>query len=349
MKPGYVNTATASRSVTPPDAGVAPLVTALDRDLAFQHLRRALPTSVHGGRPFSLTNIKIIRHKPGRRCLIQYGLSVESDLRGRYQYDVLGKIRMRGTDLHTFLLSASLWKRGFDARSEDGISVPEPLALVPGLRMWVQAKVPGLPSMAHLEDKRDTETARRIADAACKLHQFPTETKRRHTMHDELVILHKRLGELMVARPDWEQRISRLLAECRRQADSIDSSTFVGIHRDFYPDQVLVDGNRLWLVDLDLHCLGDPALDIGNFLAHMKEHSLRERGDPAFLARQEQALVDRVVELYGEQIRPRIEVYALLSLARHVHISTTIPVRNAFTEDILALCEDRILASRQSR
>ena len=39
-----------------------------------------------------------------------------------------------------------------------------------------------------------------------------------------------------------------------------DDRTF--IHRDFYPDQVLVDGARVYLLDLDLYSLGEPPLDV---------------------------------------------------------------------------------------
>src|SRR5437773_3836244 len=31
----------------------------------------------------------------------------------------------------------------------------------------------------------------------------------------------------------------------------------------------------VWLLDFDLYCQGDPALDIGNFVGHLTEQSLR--------------------------------------------------------------------------
>lgn len=64
----------------------------------------------------------------------------------------------------------------------------------------------------------------------------------------------------------------------------------------FYPDQVLVDRDRLWLVDLDLCCQGDPALDIGNVIAHITEQSLRQMGNPSALGDQEAALQDAFIQ-----------------------------------------------------
>jgi aminoglycoside phosphotransferase (APT) family kinase protein len=114
-----------------------------------------------------------------------------------------------------------------------------------------------------------------------------------------------------------------------------------GIHRDFYPDQVLVDGNRLYLLDFDLYARGDPALDIGNCIGHITEQAVRTRGDPQAFADREAALADRFVELAGEQTRPAVRAYALLTLARHVQLSAQRVERQPFTERLLELCEER--------
>ena len=45
--------------------------------------------------------------------------------------------------------------------------------------------------------------------------------------------------------------------------------TAVPVHRDFYYSQVLFDDFILNLIDFDLLSLGDPALDVANFTAHL--------------------------------------------------------------------------------
>jgi aminoglycoside phosphotransferase (APT) family kinase protein len=115
-----------------------------------------------------------------------------------------------------------------------------------------------------------------------------------------------------------------------------------GIHRDFYSDQVIVDGPRLYLIDFDLYCLGDPALDIGNFLGHITEQSLRTLGDAGALAEVERALEERFIELSGEAVRPAVRGYAVLTLARHIYLSTRFPERRPWTERLLELCEERL-------
>ena len=110
-----------------------------------------------------------------------------------------------------------------------------------------------------------------------------------------------------------------------------------GIHRDFYPDQIIVSGSRLYLIDLDLYCLGDPALDVGNFLAHLTEMAVRGTNEGEALARCEDAVINSFMRLNPSIARGVVEAWKKLALARHVHISTQFPDRQAFTRTILEM------------
>jgi Ser/Thr protein kinase RdoA (MazF antagonist) len=48
------------------------------------------------------------------------------------------------------------------------------------------------------------------------------------------------------------------------------------VHRDFYYDQVLADGSALALLDLDDAAMSEPAVDVSNFLAHLRLLALEE-------------------------------------------------------------------------
>ena len=60
------------------------------------------------------------------------------------------------------------------------------------------------------------------------------------------------------------------------------------IHRDFYDTQVLWDGARAWIVDFDQLSVGDPALDLGHFVAHLASVAYRGTGRPDSLTTQAQ-------------------------------------------------------------
>ncbi|HEV8381318.1 MAG TPA: aminoglycoside phosphotransferase family protein [Gemmatimonadales bacterium] len=282
--------------------------------------------------------IRAVRYKPGRRCLIEYDVALPSSA----PVTLIAKARARGADRATFDLLLELRRHGFDEHSADGISVPEPIAVIPELGLWLQRKIAGVSATQDLATANGVGLARRLAEAAHKLHATEVLARREHTMADELRILHERLDALAAQRPDWAPRLERLLAACARIAATTPLPQRRGIHRDFYPDQVLVAGERLYLLDFDLYSHGDPALDIGNCIGHITEQAVRTCGDPRALADREAALEDRFVALAGEQTRPAVWAYALLTLARHVSLSAQRVDRQPFTARLLELCEERL-------
>jgi hypothetical protein len=302
-----------------------------------RHLRRL--TGEHG--TVHLMEIRVTRYKPGRRCVIEYDVEIEEPDASPEAVTLLGKIRRLRSGKSAYRLLDTLQNAGFGYDSRDGISVPEPVGVVSEFRMWLQRKVPGRAVSDLLGGLEGVELVRRIADAAHKLHQAGVPAKRRHTMNDELRILHERLPLVAREEPRWAGRIERLLGACDHLGAVTPVPAYRGVHRDFYADQVMVDRGRLYLIDFDLYCEGDPALDIGNFLGHITEQGLRTFGDSVALAHLEQAMEERFVELSGEATRAAVRAYAALTLARHIYLSTLFEERRPFTESLLDLCEDR--------
>ena len=314
------------------------------REVRYQ-FERCLPRLTGIGGRVELRAIRVKRHKAGRRCLIEYDVEVRRTDGTSEAVTLVGKSRAKGLDRPCHDLLLTLWDGGFAAESEDGISVPEPIGMVPDFKMWLQRKVPGSVATPLLAGPGGDVLAGRIAEAIRKLHLANIPTIRRHTMADELRILHERLAILAGREPRWARRLERLLDACDRLGSVVPGPVLRGIHRDFYPDHVIVAGSRLYLIDFDLACEGDPGLDIGNFLGHLTEQSLRASGDPDALADREEALEERYVELHGEAIRPSVRAYAALTLVRHISLSTQFADRRHITEALLELCEDRLDAA----
>jgi thiamine kinase-like enzyme len=208
--------------------------------------------------------------------------------------------------------------------------------------MWLQCKVPGQVASQLLASADGVALARRIAEAAHKLHQAGVPTTKHHTIADELRILEECLVRVGQGEPRLNRRLESVLEACQRLAANSPSLPACGSHRDFYADQVIVSAPQLYLIDFDLYCHADPGLDIGNFLGHVTEQSLREYGDPESLRDVEQAMEERYIELAGEKVRPAVRTYALLTLARHIYLSTRCPERRRWTESLLDLCEQRL-------
>lgn len=293
----------------------------------------------------NLNAIRVVRHKPRRRCLIEYDVIIEDD--GAIESMTwIGKVRSKGLDQTSYQLQHSLWTHGFHDTSSDGVSVPEPIGIIPEWQMWLQKKVPGVTTTPLIPQPGGMELCQHIAVALHKLHTASVTPSRSHSIADELTILHDRLSRVAQEFPQWQTRLERVLIQCERLAKTISFPQIRGIHRDFYSDQIIVNGSRLYLLDFDLMAIGDAGLDIGNFNGHLLEQSLRTLGNANALIQHQHILTKCFANLAEEAVRPSIhisaEIYTILTLARHIFISTQFADRRTFTKPILELCEQKL-------
>jgi len=329
---------------------------------------------------WTLQPVQVLRHKAGRRALLEYRLRPSSGSDAQEQV-LLGKLRFKGVDRHGFRVQQALHARGF---SLPWLAVPEALAILPEQKLWLQRKVPGVMATRLLRPGSGTELATRIgralaalhhagahllqaseasflphgnpasppsqaATASSPLHGAPVQSvtvrpliTKRWTLDDELQMLHQRLREAAALRPQWAGRIEALIPATQRLGAHLLPNPTTGIHRDCYADQVLVDGEDLYWLDLDLFCEGDPALDVGNFIAHLMEDGLRHHGDIHALRPHQDALLEAFLQ-DSPQVNERTPTgWTLLALARHIYLSTRFPDRHHTTLPLLEYCEAQL-------
>ena len=323
------------------DEKLPTLSASLDFETARHEFKRRLPR-LSGEGKLRLKAIRLTRHKPGKRAVVEYDVEIRRPDLPEQKLTIIGKLRARRSGNEAFRQLETVWNAGFAAQSVDGISVPEPIGVIAKFQMWFQRKVAGVMVEELLAGADGVALARRVAEAIHKLHRANLPTDKQHTMADELRILRECFDKVAELKPDWAQRLKRLMAACEKMGVSVPAPVVCGIHRDFYPAQVIVDDARLWLLDFDLFCLGDPGLDVGNFIGHVTEQALRERGGAGALRDVERALEDKFVELSGEKVRAAVRAYTTLTLARHIFLSTRFPDRQHLTEEIMKLCERRL-------
>jgi hypothetical protein len=323
------------------DKDLPTLTLALNPEIAWSEFKRHLPRLSADGM-LRLKAIRVTRHKPGRRCVVEYDVKLRRPNAPDEKLTLIGKVRARRSGNEALRLQETIWNAGFDAESGDRISVPEPVGVISDFQMWFQRKVSGVTAEKLLGGCDGVPLARRIAEAIHKLHSANVPAEKRHGMADELKILRECFAKVAALKPEWSRRLERLMVACERLGATVPEPAACGIHRDFYSSQVIVDGARLWLIDFDLYCLGDPGLDVGNFIGHITEQALREHGQANALNEVERTLEDRFVELSGEGTRAAVRAYTTLTLARHVYLSTQFAKRNQLTEKLLEFCEERL-------
>jgi Phosphotransferase enzyme family len=301
------------------DAKMIFLHEALEAEVMTSALQKSLQCSL------KLNRIEVKRYKPERRCLIAY--SFEDGV------TVLGKIRAKGLDKASYETQSYFY--------QTGLNVPQPLGVIPDLHMWLQEKVAGVSLTDVLQSPRAASLMTCVAQQLHQLHQLPPVASRQHIVKDELAILSDRLQRVKAIKPEWSARLDKVMNHCKQLVLELPSVAAKGIHRDFYADQVLVADEKLYLLDFDLYALGDPALDVGNFLGHLTELALR-LGDAQLFAELENVLESSYLSLNSEVSSQRVQTYKTLTLARHIFISTQFAERQAFTKGLLELCEQRL-------
>ena len=303
------------------DDGLPTLAAALDPDHVQDAFARECAALAHRPR---IAGIRVLRHRPGRRCLIRYGFSGDTPA-------VLGKLTCKGVHERSLAVQTRLFATGF--------AVPEPLGPIPTLGLWLQREVRGRPLQAMLGEPAAVRAVEGAAELLAALHRQPHGAAPAWAIEDELGVLDQRLAALGRARPDLATRARRLREACHSAARLLPASRVCGIHRDFYPEQVLVADGPLHLVDLDLYSRGDPALDVGNFTAHLIEAAIRETGDPAGYDPLIRAFERRYLAALPTTPPAALAIFTFLSLARLTQISTAIADRRQATEAILAAAE----------
>ncbi len=281
---------------------------------------------------------ELIHHKPDRRAIVQYAFSGKRDNGAAIRCVVLGKINFKRLELTSYNTQLCLQELSQTTIDEHSFRVATPLGVVPRWNMWLQRQLAGVRADRLIQPGSSPEVSARIGAVLADLHQLTLRPHRRHSFDNELEILAECLKSV---RHVSVLRVRRLLRNCTERLNRIPATNLTGIHRDFYPAQVIYDGS-VGIIDFDLFTLGAAAIDVGNFIAHLKETALREFGSPTALADHESSF--REAYLAGNpQVEPdAIEVLTAVSLARHVGISQRIPSRNSWTEPILSLCETLI-------
>lgn len=263
------------------------------------------------------------RLKPRRRAMIRVTLPDGTR--------VLGKIRARGPDPAAAHILRDLHAAGLDGRH--GVAVPEVIATPDTLAVWFQKAVPGVP-LGDLLEAADGISAVRLAGRALGLlHATPPQTGRHWSRDDELGVLENAVAG---------QPYAELADLARDRLAAHDTASEVGLHRDFYQDQVLIGTGTVWIVDLDLHARGDPAIDLGNFLAHLTELALRRNHPLAWSDQLGSAFLDGYAGVRFLPDADRIDALHWISLARHVAIARRFADRRHTIPAIASLCAQRL-------
>jgi aminoglycoside phosphotransferase (APT) family kinase protein len=284
------------------DPALPQLEIALDHARIGTHLER----DVYGD-PVDVLAATLVRHKPGRRCTVRYELEL-----GARRDRVYGKFFASDRAPRVF---GSLQALASARACAPVAAVPEPVGHSPELRLVVQREAPGTHAV-HALLAGDVALASRLAEALRSLHTSDVVLARSHETADELRPLAARVAQLAVAGPSLAPQAQRCLTLAAGALERCRRWRRRPLHRDFYHDQALVHTDGLVLIDFDDAAMGEPSVDVANFIAHLRLLALEHPERRGALAAVAEVFARRYAELDDRLDAELVELLEAATLLR---------------------------------
>ena len=249
----------------PLDLKLPHLVEAVQRKAVLTELQTASPDTLGQFGEVKHFTAKALRYVSGRRCQLLFTLvnSVGSRLQ------LLGKVfrDSRGEQLGCLMNDVADLYADF---GDESVSAPRSLGYSSRLRMLFQEFVPGETLLDRMHSGEADEAAiAGAARAAVVFHHSRLAPTARYEIDDEWEILkrsRRQLSDVGETSDAFGQLFRAIGAEC----EHLRGGTLAPVHRDFYDRQLLQTANHTALIDLDQAAIGNPEIDIANFLVHLR-------------------------------------------------------------------------------
>lgn len=171
-------------------------------------------------------------------------------------------------------------------------------------------------ALASVPEPRRREAIRLTSQSLAALHavQIEARLKEKRTLPIGLDHARERAGRLQFAAPDLGRKAEALLDRVARfMPEETPELTF--LHGDFKGTQVLIDGDKLSVIDLDSACIGDPAVDVGNMMADL--HREAALGGMAYPRDMAAVFLDEYISSSGRvDVAKRAPVFQVIALVR---------------------------------
>jgi aminoglycoside phosphotransferase (APT) family kinase protein len=212
---------------------------------------------------------KVLRYRPRQRCVLRYVLRSSDD---DVPQEVIAKVYPQGPK------PGRAWRaqNTLYSAAPEGLIIPRPLGLIDGWNLVLMECVPGTPMKQVLEEGATArgparEATRLAARALVSLHRmsYVDASGNGRTLQSQLELLRDRTAPLHCVAPALARQVDGFVDGIARLAQRFHLDTLSCIHGECKASQFLVDHAKVAIVDFDRVCLGDAAVDVGNFMASL--------------------------------------------------------------------------------
>ncbi len=210
---------------------------------------------------------KMIRYVPEQNCSVRIQMRISHNS-GRQQNFLIayGKTHYNNSGQQTYRIMEQLWHS--DQCQKHKLNIPQPLLYDQANQMFWQCGVPGIMLSELVENQAlFIDSVSRFAEQIVLLHKIPLQDCP-HQNQDNLLQQLDNVGQLLhkLDLPCREQ-ITTLISKLITLAPSLQSEQLATLHGDLHLKNILVDEDKVYLIDLDSISIGNPLLDIGSFVA----------------------------------------------------------------------------------
>jgi aminoglycoside phosphotransferase (APT) family kinase protein len=260
-------------------SGLPCLAEVFPSDWKLGHLREAMDphraSTLLARRDVSseLRGVDVVRYRPRRRCVLRYRHGAASR-DGAPEADAETMAKVYAYAWKATEVREKLRVLGPMARAR-GLDLPRSRETSPDLAVVVMERLPGTNLSELLGATGTSAEADALVGAAARalaiFHslELPVTpaTETRH-VEDEITKLRVRSSRWGEVSPSVTARVEALVTRVARLHQRLGRDAERLVHGDYKPSQLLLDDRGVpGLVDLDRACPGDPAIDLGNFLA----------------------------------------------------------------------------------
>ncbi len=231
-------------------------------------LSSSLPGWFDGGNLLTQVRHQVLKHAPGKRCVIEYRLEAAGN---PPPWRIIGKMYRKDRGRVAFENLRLLWQAaGENSRAGARFGMAQPLAYLPDIGMVLQSVVPGrrLADFAVSDDL--FEAVRGVAENLAALHGLAVPAGEKRALGDHIrKYCHPGPEVLIASCPESAPLVESMLAGLAKD-ESLPDAPVCPVHGDLNLAQIFIAAGRAWFIDFDGFCLSHAALDIGNFLATLQ-------------------------------------------------------------------------------
>ncbi len=233
------------------------------------NIRHLLQNDVQGNN-FDIIKFNVLGYRLERRAVLELFTKDKISVCGQKKNSFIIKLVKKNKSKDLFDKSRLLEKYGLGSSVNESFSIPKIYGYDEKQGSLLMEKVQGTTLHELISQSSFGIGCQQAANIIKKVHTVPTDGLSEFSVLHELRNLSKQIAIVQSVYPNETKLFTEALEILETASTKLNQVTNLKcIHRDFYDKQVLYSKNRTTIVDFDNLSAGDPALDFGNFIAHL--------------------------------------------------------------------------------